>query len=472
MIFHVLSSRVLFSSLFFFLLFCSCNKVSHVVPTVDGNDGSNVVVEEKDPGKEVLVWVDARSNVFGTYGRFSDKDGISKILDTLQDCGVTGLVIDVKPSSGNTMYASNYAKEFISLDGKSKPLDYVEYVISEAKKRNMKAYLSIVTFVEGDGTRKIGYAFDNPDFRAKYESVVVKNTSGTLGKISETGKNVFVNPAYPQVQERALDIIKEIVGKFDLDGLILDYCRYTDINADFSEFSKSQFIEFLKSNYNDSQAERINFPSDIVNAWRENAGQLLPASTGKYYHKWLIYRASVIQEFVKKARQTVKEVKPNVKFGAYVGAWYTTYYQVGVNWASKDYDPFQDFSVRFDWASPGYGKTGYFEELDLLMTGNYFTQVMLSENTATSSLKYHWWSIEGSMNGVNYITRNTKPIYGSLDVGNVSYKSTSEISRAIKYVLSRASGGIMLFDVVHMYGPQYNQLKTNLFPAIKEGIKN
>lgn len=457
---------------FLLLFIIACKDEIHAPPKISGNDGSSVVIEETSPGKEALVWVDARSNVFGTYGRFSNIVEISNILDTLKDCGITGLVIDVKPSSGHTMYASNYAKEFTTLDGKSKPTDYVEYVIAEAKKRNMKAYLSIVTFVEGDGSRKMGYAFDNQSYKDKFESIVVTNTTGKLGRISETGKNVFVNPAQPEVQDRALKIIKEIVGKFDLDGLILDYCRYTDINADFSEFSKNQFIAYLQENHNDAQAARMNFPSDIVSAWRESSGQLLPAATGKYYSKWLVYRTSVIQDFVKKARLAVKEIKPNVKFGAYVGAWYTTYYQVGVNWASEDYDPFQDFTVRFDWATPGYGKTGYFEQLDLLMTGNYFTQVMLSENPVTSALKYHWWSVEGSMNGVEYITRNKRPIYGSIDVGNVAYNNTAEISRAIKYIMSRASGGIMLFDVVHMYGPQYNKLKTNLFPAIKAGIKN
>ena len=167
-----------------------------------------------------------------------------------------------------------------------------------------------------------------------------------------------------------------------------------------------------------------------------------------------------------------KSVKPNIEFGAYVGAWYGTYYQVGVNWASKEYDPFQDFNVRFDWAFPGYGETGYFEELDLLMTGNYFTQIKLSENPATAALKYHWWSIEGSLNGIDYITKSKKPIYGSLDIGNINYANKGEISRAIKYILSRSSGGVMLFDVVHMYGPQYNFLKQELFDAVKEGIKN
>lgn len=455
--------------LVFVLVACkkSSNEPGEITPPKPG-------VEEpiKSVGKEVLVWVDARSNVFGTYGKFSSKTEIVKILDVLRDCGVTGLVIDVKPSSGYTMYKSNYTTEFTTLDGKTKPEDYVEFLIAEAKKRKFKTYLSIVTFVEADGARKFGFGFDNPSFREKYESVVVKNTSGALGKITETGKNMFVNPAAPEVQERALNIIKEIVGKFDLDGLILDYGRYTDITADFSDLSKAQFVDFMKTNYNDIQASSMKFPEDIVSSWKESSGQILPSATGKYYKQWLIYRASVIQGFVKKARAMVKSVKANVDFGVYVGAWYTTYYQVGVNWASKDYDPFQDFSLRFDWAFPGYGATGYLEELDLIMTGNYFTQVMLSENSATASLKYHWWSIEGSLNGIDYITKNKKPIYGSIDVGNVSYANTSEISRAIKYIRSRTSGGIMLFDLVHMYAPEYNKLKVELFDAVKEGVKN
>ena len=35
-----------------------------------------------------------------------------------------------------------------------------------------------------------------------------------------------------------------------------------------------------------------------------------------------------------KARKAVKKVNPDLKFGVYVGGWYSSYYDVGVNWAS------------------------------------------------------------------------------------------------------------------------------------------
>lgn len=463
-----MKNKLIILAIFFFAI-CSCKK--------DGGSSNDPGKKPEDnPGaienkREVLVWVDANSNVFGTYGRFSDKESIKEILDILKDAGVTGLVVDVKGSSGLTMYPSNFTEELVTRDGKTRPADYVSFMVSEAKKRGLKVYLSIVTFVDGD-RKGFGYVFNHPDYRSKYETIVVKNTSGELGPISETAKNVFVNPAAPEVQEKALNIIKEIVGKFDLDGMILDYGRYTDITADFSTLSKQQFISFLETKYNDTQAKNMRFPEDIVSTWRESSGQILPNVTGKYYKQWLIYRAQVIKDFMTKARAAVKATKPKVEFGVYVGAWYTTYYQVGVNWASKEYDPFQDFEVRFDWASPGYGATGYAEELDILMTGNYFTQIMLADNPVTAGMKYHWWSIEGSLNGSSYITKNKMPLFGSIDVGNVAYANKGEITKAIRYILSRTSGGIMLFDVVHMYAPEYNQLKQPLFDAVKAGIKN
>lgn len=451
------------------LIGTACKKSGTDQPgPVPPKDSTDVIT----PGRNVIAWVDARSNVFGAYGRLNDTTQIKAVLDTLKQVGVTGLVIDVKGSTGYTMYPSAYAKQATQLDGKSLPagVDYAGYMIQEARKRSFKVYASIVTFVEGDGNRNIGTVFDDPAFRNKYESVVC-DANGNRVPVTSTGRNAFVNPAQPEVQERALNIIKEITGKYDIDGLILDYARYTNIDADFSDFSKTRFIDFLKAKYNDDQAAAMNFPGDIVTSWKTSAGEVVPATTGKYFKKWLLYRSGVIHDFFKKARAAVKSVKPAVNFGVYVGAWYVNYYGVGVNWASQDYDPFNDQEIRFDWAYPGYNETGYAEQLDMLMTGNYFTQILLSENPVTAGMKYHWWSVEGSIRGTRYITKDKMPLYGSIDMGNVDWPNKGEISRAIKYILANTTGGVMLFDVVHIYAPQYNRLKQPLWDAVKEGIK-
>ncbi|WP_039054069.1 hypothetical protein, partial [Sphingobacterium sp. T2] len=97
----------------------ACSKDNHTPPSLNVPEEPEPPTNPITPGRNVVVWVDARSNVFGTYGKFSSKTEIVNILDRLEDCGVTGLVIDVKPSSGYTMYNSAYTKEWTSYDGKT-----------------------------------------------------------------------------------------------------------------------------------------------------------------------------------------------------------------------------------------------------------------------------------------------------------------------------------------------------------------
>jgi uncharacterized lipoprotein YddW (UPF0748 family) len=441
-----------------------CKKAKHTI--VDNEQEETPKIE---PKREVLVWVDAQSNIFQNRGRFRDKDDIKIILDSLKIVGVTGLVVDIKHNTGYTLYNSAHTGMLTSWDGYNLPQNYVEFMISEAKARNLNIFLAINTFVWGNGAKKRGVVYDEPEFK-KYEAILC-DENGNRVTSTDFGANAFMNPAAPVVQERALNVIKEIASKFDIDGIVLDYCRYKDINADFSDLSKELFIQFLKDKFNDNDAKYMQFPKDIVSSWKTTNGVLEPSSTGKYYQKWLYFRSSVLKNFMVKARAAVKSVKPNLKLGAYTGAWYNTYYKVGVNWASEDYDPFYDDDLTFSWAYPGYKETGYAEQLDLLMTGNYFKQLMLSDNPATVNLFYHWWSVEGSINGVDYVTKNKIPIYSSLDVGNVPYDNEAQISSSIKYILNRSSGGLMLFDVVHITVPHYNNLKIPLWNAIEKGIK-
>ncbi|MNT95862.1 hypothetical protein D3C72_2378290 [compost metagenome] len=56
-------------------------------------------------------------------------------------------------------------------------------------------------------------------------------------------------------------------------------------------------------------------------------------------------------------------------------------------------------------------------------------------------------------------------------MGNVDWPNQQAISKTIKYIRENASGGVMLFDVVHVYAPQYNRLKQPLWEALREGLK-
>src|SRR5690606_18916264 len=220
----------------------------------------NENIEKWTPGHNAFVWVDATANVFQGPGRFRDKDDIKLILDSLKIVGVNGLILDIKHSSGFTLYDSEYTEKLSSHNGYTALPDYVGFMVNEAKSRQMKIYFSINTFVYGNASG-IGYVYNNPEFK-QYESMVM-TAAGDRVPMSSLGRSSFLNPAAPAVQELTINIIKEMATKFNPDGIILDYCRYPGIYADFSDLSKELFVQFLEEKYNDNQAKFMDFPKDI-----------------------------------------------------------------------------------------------------------------------------------------------------------------------------------------------------------------
>ena len=153
----------------------------------------------------------------------------------------------------------------------------------------------------------------------------------------------------------------------------------------------------------------------------------------------------------------VKAVKPHLALCSYSGAWYDSYYDVGVNWASNTYDPSAD---GYSWASPTYKNTGYAELLDMFMTGNYTP-------TLTGA---GWWTVQGEINGTNQVLKNANIYYGGIDIGNTQWANLQNMKDAIK-MIKQQTKGIMLFDLVHIDDPSTNQFNKQLYDDIKDALQ-
>src|SRR5690606_33376168 len=153
------SALILFTSLSG--LFQGCKKEAKtVLPPVEDE-----IIETWTPGHNAFVWVDAQANVFQGPGRFRDKDDIKLILDSLKHVGINGLVLDIKHNTGFTLYESAYTQKLSSYNGFTMLPDYVEFMVNEARSRQMKIYFGINTFVYGNSGTGTGYVYGNPDFR-------------------------------------------------------------------------------------------------------------------------------------------------------------------------------------------------------------------------------------------------------------------------------------------------------------------
>lgn len=263
-------------------------------------------------------------------------------------------------------------------------------------------------------------------------------TSETLDLFSETslvreseydkGMLVYVNPIHREVQQRTLAIIHELINKYNITGIVLDRVRYDNLNVDFSNTSRRAFEKWLGEALKRFPEDIYQLPDPLV------GGNIIP---GRFYKQWIEWRAHNIKNFISSIRETVSRSSKNVLLVDYVGGWYPDYWQVGVNWASPEYDP----SNEYEWATLSYKTSGYAHLLDFLSPGLYYSHIAINDALADNLEEFY--SIEGGIDMVKRITRGDTGIITGLYYPNLYEKQ--RFRAAVQMSLERTQG-VMIFS--------------------------
>lgn len=413
--------------------------------------------EPKDTSKakDRFVWIDASAN-FQYFA--NDRARIASDLKKVAEAGFTDVIVDVRPTDGVVLFKSSVAPEAKKLGAwvgskytwvkRTAEWDYLQAFIEEGHALGLKVNAALDTFVGGYkyyyGLGEVGPVFDGSIPRS-WVSVV--NTADGLKDELTLGKEgvVFLNPCKPEVQEYLLKIIAEVAA-YDVDGIILDRCRFSDysLQSDFSDEARSQFEAYLGKTL-------AKWPNDVFAPGLTS----LPAWLSATQKSWLAFRAKVIHDFVEKASEEVHSVNPKVRFGCYVGAWYSTYYESGVNWASPKFDTNASYSK---WANKDYRNYGYADHCDFMMLGCY---------AGTDSIYgSREWTMEGFCKQGRKLLCGDTIFAGGPDVGNGSgFENGGQGSAVTKSVDAciNAADGYFCFDLCHirMY---------NYWSAFKKGF--
>ena len=410
---------------------------------------------EAAPAKPALMWIDATAN----FSRFQNADTIDYYLEKIKSLGFTHAIVDVRPITGEVLYDSEIAPRLEQWNGTTRAdFDYLGRFIETGHKLGLEIHASLNVFCAGHNYFDRGIVYDE---HPEWASMVYDHEKGIV-PITEMKKDygAMVNPANEEYQDYILSILVELVKKYpQLDGIMLDRVRYDGIRADFSDLSRKKFEEYIG-------AKVENFPQDLL-SWEKGDGDRYVPVLGKLSKKWIEWRTKTIYDFMARAREVVKSANPNVSFGTYTGAWYPSYYEVGVNFASKTYDP----SLEYDWATPEYKNYGYAELIDLYATGNYYTDITLEEYGRNNHIVWNetdsrgqsgtWYCIEGSCQHLRTIMGKNK-FMGGLLVDQY-YSNPSKLSEAIATNLQK-SDGLMVFDIVHI-------IDRNLWSQVEAGMK-
>lgn len=451
--------KLRFGIFIFICFFIGCGKGNpkdYWGNTNGGNSGNPS--ENPNVAKPRYIWIDAAAN----FPDFADnKENIARDLALAKDAGFTDVVVDVRPTTGDVLFKTSIVDQvrflYAWVNGRYTKIernatwDYLQAFIDEARKQKLRVHAAINTFIGGNsidgGT---GLLHRDP---SKKGWATQLNTGTGIINIMDTGeKDKFFNPAHPDVQQFLCNLLRDL-AKYDLDGIFLDRGRYLNLQSDFSDFSRKQFEAYMGG-------IRIqNYPDEILLPGTKR----LPAQYPKYLTKWLEFRTKVIYDFMQKASNAVKSVNSKIKFGVYVGGWYSTYYEVGVNWAASTYDT----SQFYNWATSKYKNYGYAAIMDQILIGAYASPLRVYGTTE--------WTMQGFCSLAKAkIKSECSIVAGGPDVGNwdPENKATQEqenqaIVESVKACMD-ACDGYFLFDMIHLKKQlQWQYAKKGIELAIK-----
>lgn len=419
----------------------------------EGGDASSVL-------KPRYIWVDAAAN----FPDFANSvENITRDLTLAKNAGFTDIVVDVRPTTGDILFESSHCDQVKSMNAwvgakretiyRTATWDYLQAFIDEGHKLGLRVHAGFNTMVGGNAE---GGANITPagilyrDSSKKEWATYSYNNGEPQNVMNLPNKEKFFNPGNPDVQKYICDLLSDL-AKYNLDGIVLDRGRYNDLSSDFSPLSKQQFEDYIGSKI-------PNWPADILP--EKSTETTLGEKYTDYTKLWLEFRAKTIYDFMAKAREAVKSVNPDIKFGVYVGGWYNSYYNTGVNWASKNYQA----SKNHKWASERYKDYGYAALMDQILIGAYANPTAVKGNNE--------WSMEGFCLQAKAKIGNDCPLVaGGPDVdwrwtGTGAKYTKEQILSAITNSVAaciNACDGYFLFDMIHL------KIDPEKWNAISEG---
>ena len=392
-------------------------------------------------GKPRYVWVDAAAN-FSYYA--NDAAYIAEDCKRIAKMGFTDLVVDVRPTSGDVLFSSAVAppckKVAAWVNGRYRwvertaTFDYLATFIEAGHAAGLRVNAGINTMVGGYHATlgDVGMLYDHPE-RKSWGAVdnLAAGLTNTMDD-ADTGPR-FLDPANPDVQAFLLTMMGELAAYEGLDGIVLDRCRYDDygMDAGYTDAAKAAFATYL---------------GDEPSSWpvMPRGQTYVSSNPSTLQRNWLTFRCKVIHDFVAAAAAKVHEVNKDVRFGVYVGAWFSDYYRSGVNWTSEKYDLKKNEST-YKWVPSNYQKTGFADLLDFIFLGAYAGTGSIHGSTE--------WTMEGFAKLGARRLAGAVPFAAGPDIGNATGFENGKQEALIPDIVSTmlsTGGGLFIFDLCHI----------------------
>ncbi|MEC4813872.1 MAG: family 10 glycosylhydrolase, partial [Scytonema sp. PMC 1069.18] len=233
------------------------------------------------------IWLDR-----GTIVRSRNEQGLTKIFDRIAEAGINTVFFETL-NAGYTIYPSQIAPQQNPL---TRGWDPLAVAVKLAHERGIELHAWVWTFAAGNQRHNellnIDTNYPGPVLAAHPDWAGYDNRGQ---KIPLGQSKPFFDPANPEVRQYLLNLYEEIVSKYNVDGLQLDYIRYP-----FQDPAANRTYGYGKAAR--EQFQQINGVDPMTISPRQQ----------ELWRKWTEFRTQQIDSFVTQVSQRLRQKKSDV----------------------------------------------------------------------------------------------------------------------------------------------------------------
>jgi len=281
------------------------------------------------------------NSTFGGAGRglwvirhdITSPASIDSIIAIANRYGFSDLFVQIR-GRGDAYYNSSYEPKAEGLDADFDPL---AYIISNKGNNHFRihAWINVFYLWSSDSLPESERHLLNQ----KPEWIVYPASAppnSTLSQRKGDSEGLYNSPLLPEVQAYILKIVDDILSKYDIDGIHLDYIRFPGRDFDFHPWVRRQF----QKSYILDPLEFKNDKENFVQKYSYSGYEL-------YFDRWGRFLRNGLSDFVKRLSRKVRNRNSHIIISAAVKAdlviAHLNFYQEWDQWLKEGW---------IDWAIP------------------------------------------------------------------------------------------------------------------------
>lgn len=269
----------------------------------------------QSPSEVRALWV--------TRASLTSPASIATLVDSASASGFNTLLVQVR-GRGDAYYATNIEPRADSLIGQPADFDPLDTVIRLAHAQRLRVHawvnVNLVSSATEFSSSRSHLVYRHPEWLMvprplAYELAHIDARSpeyvGRLARWTRTADDVeglFASPIQTGAADHVVRLVDDLVRRYAVDGVHLDYLRYPNTQFDYSLPALTAFRQDLDTNMTPDERRRFD-PTSVA---------ALLAATDTYPDRWAGFRRSRLNALVLRIRTAVKARRPDALLSAAV----------------------------------------------------------------------------------------------------------------------------------------------------------